>query len=109
VQAPTVQTNSPVTVCNYGSGSISDTVIIRYQTAMTQSTFNTGKAGFSSHGESTNDASGIGDAAYSSTIGTGQAVINTLVVLKGSIEVLVTAPASLAQIDSLVGQILPKL
>ncbi|HZU80985.1 MAG TPA: hypothetical protein VE991_13790 [Acidimicrobiales bacterium] len=106
---PSSTVNGPVTVCTYKSTSPVATVIVRFQTGMTQSSFTSDRSQFDQHGEPTQSVSGIGDAAYSSSIGSGQYTNNTLVVLKGSTELLVTAPASLAQVQALAQQILPKL
>ena len=106
---PSVQPNGAVTVCTYTSQSPIATVIVRFETGMTQSSFTTARSQFDQHGEPTSTVSGIGDAASSSSTGTGQYQSNTIVVLKGSTELLVTAPASLSQVESLAQEILAKL
>jgi len=103
---PTSQVNGAVTVCLYASSTNARNVTIRYQAGMSASDFATAESTFSQHGEPTKPVSGIGDKGYSSTIGTGQYVTNTLAVLKGSTEVQVSAPASLARIEALAKQIL---
>jgi hypothetical protein len=110
VGSPTSQVNGAVTVCTYsGTGSTPATVIVRFETGMTQAGFATAKAGFGQHGEPTTDVNGLGDAAYSSTLGAAQFQQNTIVVLKGSTELLISAPATLAQVEALANQILPSI
>jgi len=99
--------NGSVTVCTY-SGTPGP-VIVRFQSGEDPSTFAAGKQSFAQNGETTDDVAGIGDGAYSSTSGSGQAQTNTLVVLKGTIELLVTAPVTLDDVSALVRQILPSI
>jgi hypothetical protein len=84
------------------------TVIVRFETAMTPASFAAARTQFDQNGEASTTVSGFGDAAYSSTLGSGQYANTTLVVLKGSTGLLVTGPASLAQIQALEQQILPR-
>lgn len=84
-------------------------VIIRFQTGENASSFAARKQGFNQSGEPTTDVSGLGDAAYSSTQGSGQTQTNTIVVLKGSVELLVTAPVILDDVSALARQILPSI
>jgi hypothetical protein len=106
---PTSQVNGAVTVCLYASSTNPRNVTIRYQTGMSATDFATARAAFSQHGEPTQPVTGFGAKAYSSTIGSGQYVTNTLVVLKNSTEVQISAPASLARVDALANQILTKI
>jgi hypothetical protein len=110
VQAPTEVDNDPVTLCTYtitGKGE----VLIRYETQEDDSTFKLGESGFTSNGMTTTTVTGIGDEAYSSTFGKPGDIIyeNTLVVLKGSTEVEISAPGDLGPIETLAGEILAKL
>lgn len=68
-----------------------------------------GRQGFSEHGQTTTDVAGIGDVAYSSTLGTGPEAINTLVVLKGNTEVLISVASDLAHVEGLARIILGKI
>ena len=104
VGAPTPAVNGPVTTCTYNGTPAQ--VIIRFQTGETSASFQAAKAGFAQNGEPTTDVSGLGDAAYSSTVGSGQFQTNTIVVLKGSIELLVTAPVMQEDVNALARQIL---
>lgn len=104
VGSPTSVVNGPVTTCTYNGTP--GQVIIRFQTGENASTFAAGKAGFAKNGETTTDVSGLGDAAYSSSVGSGQFQTNTIVVLEGSIELLVTAPVTQEDVNALARQIL---
>jgi hypothetical protein len=103
--APTSEPNGTVTVCLYPSSGNPRNTTIRYETGMSASDFATAKSQFDANGEKTTTVNGIGDQAYSSSVGN----VNTLVVLKGDNEVQIDAPASLAKITALANQILPKL
>ena len=81
-------------------------MIVRFETGMTASSFAAARAQFASHGESTSDLRGLGNEAYSSSFGSGQYQTNTVVVRKGGTELLVTGPATPAQIQTLAGEIL---
>jgi hypothetical protein len=76
---------------------------------MTMASFTSAKAAFAAHQEPTVDVPGLGDAAYSSTLGTAQFQQNTIVALQGSTELLISAPASLAQVEALAHQVLPSI
>ena len=111
VGAPTPEDNGSVTVCTYQQTGGSGQVIVRFQTGMTPASFSANEAQFTANGETTTPVSGLGDQAYSSTIGGGGSApeVNTIVVLKGSNEILITGPASQAQVQSLATALLPKL
>jgi hypothetical protein len=110
VNAPTPTVNGIVTVCTYtGTGSAPSTVIVRFAGESTRASFDVAKAQFAGHQEPTTDVTGLGDAAYSSTLGAGSIVQNTVVVLKGTTEMLVSAPAPLDQVEALARQVLPSL
>jgi len=52
---------------------------------------------------------GIGSHAYSSALGKGAFAVNTLVVLKGTTEVLITGPAPLPRVEALMKNVLAKV
>jgi hypothetical protein len=97
---PSTTNNSPVTICTYPGGAL-----VRFQTGEDAASFAVGEAGFGQHGESVSDVSGLGDAAYSSSI----AGSNTLVTLKGSLEILITSSASLANERVLMQELLARV
>jgi hypothetical protein len=104
-KAPTAEPNGSVMVCLYPSNSNPRNTTIRYQTGMTAKDFADARAQFDANGEKTTTVKGVGNKAYSSSIGK----VNTLVVLKGKNEVLISAPAPLSKIETLAQQILPRL
>jgi hypothetical protein len=99
-----------VKLCTYNA-THGHQVLIRYALDSNDTTFQEGKAGFTNNGFATATVTGIGDEAYSSTIGTpsGPIYTNTLVVLKGSVEVEISAPGDLAPIEALANEVLAKL
>jgi len=104
------QVTGPVTVCTYaGAGTSPSTVLIRFATGSTAASFAAGKAAFAGHQEPTTDVAGLGKAAYSSTLASGSLMQNTVVVLRGSTELLISAPAPLSQVEALARQVLPSL
>lgn len=106
VPEPSVTRNGPVTTCQYGN--YGKTVLVRFETDESRSTFRADRAQFDAEGERTKSFTGFGLPAYSSVI-SGFITISTLVVLKGHTTLLVTAEAPLADVAKLVGKILPKI
>ena len=77
---------------------------------MTSASFASARKSFDAHGEPTKTVTGIGTAAFSSTIGAGPYVTNTFVVRKGSNQLLVTAGhVTLAKIELLAKVVLTSL
>ena len=105
--APSKVVNDTVTVCTYRQSA--GTVIVRFDTASSAAKFAAAKAGFGSHGETAVTASGFGDEAFTSTLGAGNYTTSTIVVRKGSTELLITGPGSIAQVEALATQVLSKL
>lgn len=84
-----------VVVCSYPRGANPSAVIVRIQEDQTAAGFAAAKAGFAKSGQKTVDVPDMFDGAYRSQLGsTTYGVTRTLVVLRGSTEVLVTAPTS---------------
>lgn len=102
VTAPLVTKNGPVTVCQFMNGT---GLLVRFQTSETASLFAAGRKSFAQHGEPTKIVNGVGTKAYSSSIGS----TSTIVVLKGKIELLITANVSLPKVVALAKLILPSL
>ena len=72
VGAPSTVVNGTVTVCTYKQST--GAVIVRFDTASSAAKFAEARAGFGSHGETAVTASGFGDEAYTSTLGSGSYV-----------------------------------
>ena len=104
---PTSTVNGPVTVCTYKSST--GQVIVRFASGTTAASFAAAKSQFTAHGEPVTTVTGLGDEAYSSSIGTGTYAVNSIVLRKGSEELLITGPASLSQVQAFAQQLLPSL
>ena len=109
LQKPTTTVNDIVTLCQYPRGNNPAEVLIRYQTPTTSSEFMLGKDGFAQNGLSTMDVAGLGDAAYSSMLGSGSLEVNSVVFLGKMTEVEISAPVSLDKVEALARTILAKL
>jgi hypothetical protein len=102
VGAPLVTRNGPVTVCQFESKVA---LLVRFETSETAALFAAGRKSFAQHGAPTKPVSRLGTSAYSSSFGGA----NTIVVLKGKTELLITSTDSLAQVEALAKLILPSL
>jgi hypothetical protein len=103
---PQEQDNGTVTVCTYTGGG---TTIVRFDTATDPGSFATEKQGFAPQGMQTVDIAGFGDEAYSAVLSAAGITTNTVVVRKGSVEVLVTSSASIDQEKALAQKLLDVL
>jgi hypothetical protein len=105
--APTKEYYAPLTTCLYSSGL----VIISYETSMTKADLDTYRQQTEELLDSTTcvDVSGIGDAAYSCTFGSGDYVSNDLNVLDGSLKIRVVSGATIDQEKELITKIMAKL
>jgi len=104
VGSPSVTKNGPVTVCEFASTS---PLLVRFETNESASMFAAGRKGFTQHGEPTKTVSGLGTAAYSSSLAGGKS--NTIVVLKDTTELLITGAEPLAKLEALAKLIVPSL
>jgi hypothetical protein len=109
VPAPVATHNGPVLVCTYGTPGKESLVIVRFQTGETTATFTAARKQFDAHGEATKTYGGLGLPAYTSVLGSGGYATSTAVVLKGTTELLVTAPAALTKVVVLVKKLLPAI
>jgi hypothetical protein len=109
VPAPQATPNGSVLVCTYGQVGQGKQVIVRFQTGESMPAFAAARKQFDAHGEPTKTFAGLGLPAYSSVLGSGVYVNSTVVALKGSTELLVTAPAPLAKVAVLVKKALAAL
>lgn len=104
---PKQTVNQNVVVCQYDGGGVNTTV--RFQSESDADAFAQGKKGFTDSGQRVTDLSGFFDEAYTSTLGAGEVVQNTLVARKGDIEVLVTSAANFEQEKKLVTELFGRL
>jgi hypothetical protein len=109
VVKPTKVTNSTVALCTYRPASGSGQVLIRFESGLTKTSFALVQKSFDNNDQPTQALSGFGDAAFTSTIGTGEFTTNTVVMLKGSNSVLITAGVPLDKVEGLAKIVLKKL
>jgi hypothetical protein len=110
VAEPETTDNDPVTVCTYPpAGGGASQVIVRFQTGFTKDDVATSRAQFEDTDQPTADVSGIGEVAFSSSLGSGSVQTNTIETLQGDTDLLITASAPLAGIETLAKQVLQQL
>jgi hypothetical protein len=105
LQGASSQVTGATTLCTYAGGSPGP-VTISFQTGENTSTFAAGKSAVEQTGETATDVPDLGDAAYSYAKGSGESEQSSLAVLKGSIEIVVTAPVQIDDVDALARQVL---
>jgi hypothetical protein len=99
---PTTLTRGTTTECAYrGIHSTDAAVIIRYDTDASASNFVKYRTTFERRGLKLGPISGLGDQAYYFADQAGRTTIITVVLLKGSLQMLVTGTATLDQIGSI--------
>jgi hypothetical protein len=76
-------------------------VLIRYDTASNNSTFAKSKTAFVRRGQKLGPITGLGDQAYYFTESAGQVSLTTIVLLKGSMQLLITGSGTLDQTGSI--------
>lgn len=110
VSKPSVTVNGPVTVCEFGVGG-RDSLMVRFATGESRHKFQQARKGFDKNGEPTKTVTGLKLPAYSGVLNFawGKAE-NTLVVLKGSTELLMTSTQfELPKLVALAKKILPRM
>jgi len=99
---PATLTRGETTECAYRAVHATDTaVIIRYDTHASASSFVKYRAAFEHRGLKLGPVKGLGDQAYYFADQAGRATVTTVVLLKGSLQVLVTGTAALDPIGSI--------
>jgi hypothetical protein len=109
VSDPEAQNLNKVVVCRYKPTSGTGSVVVRIQTDMSPQTFATSRSLSDTNGIPTSDLPGFQDNAYTSVLKAGSIVTNTLVALKGTVEILVSSPASFDAEKNLETQLFAKL
>jgi hypothetical protein len=100
--APTALTRGATTECAYRAESVANaTVIIRYDTDTTASAFVKYRTTFERHGLKLGPVTGLGDQGYYFTEQAGGMTVSTVVLLKGSLQLLVTGTAAVNPIGSI--------
>ncbi len=99
---PTTLAHGSTTECVYRSKQGTGTaVLIRYDTDSSSSTFAKSKRTFERRGQKLGSITSLGDQAYYFTEQAGQVSVTTVVLVKGSLQLLVTGSATLVQIGSI--------
>jgi hypothetical protein len=94
--------NGSVLVCTYPpSPGAAAEVIVRFDTASGADQFKGARDAYATQNMQTQDYPGFGDEAYTNTISAIGITTNTLVARKGSVEILISSPASFDQEKSL--------
>jgi hypothetical protein len=102
MEFPETLTQRSSTECVYkskdGSGQA---VLIRYDTDSSESSFTRSEKNFERRGMQLGPVNGLGDKAYYFSDSTGHSTVTTVVILKGSLQVLVSGSGSVDQIGSI--------
>jgi hypothetical protein len=106
---PKAQTSGPVQVCFFSAVAPVITVLVRFQAGESDAAFNAARKQFDARGEHTVASRRFGPQAFTVVLGSGRAETGTVVVLKGSTELLVSGTGSLAKCEALANKVLPKL
>jgi hypothetical protein len=108
--APSQSAGGNAIACQF-KGAKAGTVEIRIATGETAVAFAGERKAFESSGQPTKTYAGFGGQAYTSTqsMPTGMPNVNTLVALKGAVELLVSSTASITSEDALEQQLFAKI
>jgi hypothetical protein len=108
--APSQSTGGNAIACQF-KGAKADAVEIRIATGDTAAAFAAERKTFDSSGQPTKTYAGFGDQAFTSTqhMPLGMPSVNTLVALKGSVELLVSSNASTTAEKALEQQLFAKI
>ncbi|MGO8874061.1 MAG: hypothetical protein ACLQPH_22160 [Acidimicrobiales bacterium] len=101
VESPRSQVQGPATVCTYRAADPAQSVIIRYDSGVNETSFASDRAIFTSKGYHVGQILGLGDEAYYATTSPADHTVNTVVVRQGSDQVLVTGTATLSRAAAL--------
>jgi hypothetical protein len=99
-----------IVVCRYSPvGGGTGNVVIRIQTDMSRATFDQARQLSDANHIPTTDLPGFQDTAYTSVLSAGTITTNTVVALKGTVEILVSSGASFDAEKALETQLFAKL
>jgi hypothetical protein len=104
VKPPVAAGTGPVVLCTFtpqdlASSSAVGAVVIRKETQVTAASFAAARKVLEAGAQATTDLPGIGDEAYASTYGAGTFGADTVVVRKGTSDVLVTLSGGNVTLD----------
>ncbi len=111
VGQPKAVVRGSVTTCTYRSPTLSKSVIIEFDTAATAASFAAGRTEIEQHGGSTNEVGGLvgGTQAYSFTLSSSAAPVNTVVTFQGSLQTIVSSTTSAASVQNMSAAILEQI
>jgi hypothetical protein len=111
VGAPHAIVRGSVTTCTYRSPTLSKSVIIEYDTAATAATFAAGKSAIQQHGGTTTAIGGpdLGTEAYTFTLNSSGAPVNTVVTFQGKLQTIVSSTTSANAVQRMAEAILQKI
>jgi hypothetical protein len=102
VARPIAGVNRSTTLCTYRASDLAQSVLIRYDSTATTTSFDQERALFRSKGDLVGKINGLGDEAYYVVATAGGKHVNTVVARRGSEQVLVTGTTgSLTQFEVL--------
>lgn len=96
-----------IVVCDY-QGTTAGLVKLRIQTDSDAEAFAADRNGFATQSMPTTDED-FADEAFSSVLGSGDSTVTTLVARRGSVAILISAKATVAQEKTVLGQLLDRL
>lgn len=108
VGAPHAVVRGSVTTCTYRSSTPSGSVIIEYDTAATAPSFATGRSEIEQHGGSTTAIEGLGKQAYSFSLNSSGAPVNTVVTFQRTLQTIVSSTTSAASVQNMSAAVLRK-
>ncbi len=107
VGAPHAAVHGSVTTCTYKAAIPSNSVIIEYDTAASQTTFSADKSEIEKReGVTTTSIQGLGNEAYAFTLRSSGEAVNTVVSLQGTLQTIVTGTSQPGNVERLAEEII---
>ena len=99
-------TRDTINASGVATGASGVECLIRLQTGATAAGFAAEEGQFSAVGQRPTDLASVGDEAFSSTIGSAQRVVNTVIARKGPVDIQVTSSVAIDKEAALAVQLL---
>ena len=111
VGQPKAVASGSVTTCTYRSSDPDKSVIIEYDTAATASTYAEGRSEIEKQGAKTTSIGGpnLGTEAYTFTLRSSGAPVNTVVTFQGTLQTIVSSTTSAASVQKMSAAILESI
>lgn len=97
VEEPSAKLSGTVISCQYARKDSAVPILVRMRADATEASFASTRLSLRETNTKTADYKGLGDEAYTSSVQLGKDTTRTLVARKGSIEILVSSPATFDQ------------